>query len=226
MFKNSPRRCAEMPSQCSRCDDKCSKRDGMKDRHDYRPAVPQGKHSANNCWSFTKRADQPHNGRFFEETDDGYCTYSCKKWPYRNCWVHIECKNPAAGWYLVLLSRWGMMSSVGPGGEETARIHSLTNLSDICGETIQSKIQQALNCPFHRLIWFWSGPEKNFLVAKFNNIFKLCPCTYMPEMWRFLCCKRWKKWKKWLQGKNKKTLFQETIKLLQSIYSCKRMLLF
>ena len=32
-----------MPSQCSRCDDKCSKRDGMKDRHGYKPAIPEGK---------------------------------------------------------------------------------------------------------------------------------------------------------------------------------------
>lgn len=80
-----------MPSQCSRCDDKCSKRDGMKDRHGYKPAIPDGNKLDKNFSIFTKRPpDKPHKGRFYEETDDGYCTYSCKKWPYRNCWVSYK----------------------------------------------------------------------------------------------------------------------------------------
>ena len=42
--------CAEMPSQCQRCDDKCAKRDGKRNRHDYKviKKVPKGKDSVNN----------------------------------------------------------------------------------------------------------------------------------------------------------------------------------
>ena len=51
----------------------------------------------------------------------------------------------------------------------------------------------------------------SFIVQLFY-VLQLCPCRYLPEMWRFLFCKRWKEWKKWLQRKiKKKTLLQETM---------------
>ena len=53
------------------------------------------------------------------------------------------------------------MSSVGPGGEETARIHSLTNLSGTCGETIRSKTQ-------HKLLLFNLKEQKTFLPFKLH----------------------------------------------------------
>ena len=53
------------------------------------------------------------------------------------------------------------MSSVGPGGEETVLIHSLTNLSDTCGETIQSKTQ-------HKLLLFKLKEHETFLPLKLH----------------------------------------------------------
>ena len=31
--------------------------------------------------------DKPSEKKFFEEEEEGYCTYSCRGWPYRTCWV-------------------------------------------------------------------------------------------------------------------------------------------
>jgi len=79
MYGNYPT-CGRTPEGCKRCDDFCAKKDGKRDRNDYKKKIPEDR-----------------DGVYYHEVTDGYCKQICQGWPYQQCQTQLYTSSRRAG---------------------------------------------------------------------------------------------------------------------------------